>query len=70
MGQSSFVCDDEELAAWEGEANRWVMLLFLVSNDKDSFDPLCSVSYQVLMIFYSILLLAARQNSIFMWHAV
>ncbi|KAI4369980.1 hypothetical protein MLD38_018368 [Melastoma candidum] len=45
VGRSTFVCDDEELAAWEGEAKRWVTTLFLVMNDKDSFDPLCVFIY-------------------------
>ncbi|KAF8027335.1 hypothetical protein BT93_E0286 [Corymbia citriodora subsp. variegata] len=34
-----FTCDDEELAAWEYEARRWAMVLFLVANDANQLEP-------------------------------
>ncbi|XP_048131853.1 uncharacterized protein LOC115743146 isoform X2 [Rhodamnia argentea] len=35
---TAFTCDDEELAAWEYEARRWAMVLFLVANDENQLE--------------------------------
>ncbi|KAK3428925.1 hypothetical protein EUGRSUZ_E00353 [Eucalyptus grandis] len=35
---TAFTCDDEELAAWEYEARRWAMVLFLVANNENQLE--------------------------------
>lgn len=52
---SSFTCDDEEMSAWEIEAKRWAMVLFLVSEEDHCLEPVLKVCESLFYVFYFII---------------